>query len=96
MKVSKKNQSLVDLAGSFGLQATFHRAFDQVDDPFEALDQLIQMGFDRLLTSGLKDKAIDGLELISAMHQRIWVENSNYGGQWCESGECPVTVEDRN
>jgi copper homeostasis protein len=71
MKVSQKNQRLVVLARSFGLQATFHRAFDQVEDPFEALDQLIQMGFDRLLTSGLKDKAIDGLELISAMHQKF-------------------------
>jgi copper homeostasis protein len=71
MKVSKKNQSLADLACSLGLQATFHRAFDQVEDPFIALDQLIQMGFDRLLTSGLKDKAIDGLELISAMHQKF-------------------------
>jgi len=70
-EISEKNQGLVDVARSLGLQATFHRAFDQVGDPFEALEQLVQMGFDRLLTSGLKDKAIDGLELINDMQQKF-------------------------
>lgn len=68
-KVSRKNQELLDLAHSLGLQATFHRAFDQVKDPFQALDQLVEMGFDRLLTSGLEHRAIDGLKLIHTMQQ---------------------------
>ena len=38
-------------------------------DPFKTLDQLVEMGFDRLLTSGLKDRAIDGLELIKSMQR---------------------------
>lgn len=66
-EISGVNGELLELAHSFGLQATFHRAFDQVRDPFKTLDQLVEMGFDRLLTSGLKDRAIDGLELIKSM-----------------------------
>ena len=68
-EVSGVNRELLDLAHSFGLQATFHRAFDQVTDPLKTLGQLVEMGFDRLLTSGLKDRAIDGLELIKTMQR---------------------------
>ncbi len=68
-EVSGVNRQLLDLAHSYGLQATFHRAFDQVTDPLKTLGQLVEMGFDRLLTSGLKDRAIDGLELIKTMQQ---------------------------
>ena len=46
------------------LSFTFHRAFDCVPNPQEALDKLIQLKVDRILTSGQKDKAIDGLELL--------------------------------
>jgi copper homeostasis protein len=35
-----------------GLDLTFHRAFDVLPDPFAALDQLIDLGFRRVLTSG--------------------------------------------
>ncbi len=68
-EVSGVNRQLLDLAHSFGLQATFHRAFDQVNDPLKTLEQLVELGFDRLLTSGLKDRAIDGLDLITTMQQ---------------------------
>lgn len=68
-EVSIQNQALVDLAKSLGLQATFHRAFDQVNDPFKALDRLMELGFDRLLTSGGQDRAIDGLEQIRTMQR---------------------------
>ena len=68
-EMSPMNRELLELAHSFELQATFHRAFDQVKDPLRTLEQLVEMGFDRLLTSGLKDRAIDGLELIKSMQQ---------------------------
>ena len=35
-----------------GRKATFHRAFDCTRDPYEAIETLIDLGFDRLLTSG--------------------------------------------
>jgi len=64
LEVSKKNEILLNLAHSLGLQVTFHRAFDQTAEPMKAMDRLVQMGFDRLLTSGLHNKAIEGLDLL--------------------------------
>jgi copper homeostasis protein len=40
---------------------TFHRAFDMVRDPAQAIEVLIRLGVDRLLTSGQRATAIEGL-----------------------------------
>ena len=45
-------------------QAVFHRAFDVTPDPFRALDELIDLGITRVLTSGQQNAAPDGAELI--------------------------------
>jgi len=58
-------RQLIDLA--YPLEATFHRAFDRVADPFEALENIIQLGFERILTSGLKPKAIESLRLLEEL-----------------------------
>ncbi len=63
----KQNKKLLELAKSCGLETTFHRAFDCCENPFVALEQLIELGFDRLLTSGLQDTAIEGIDLITAL-----------------------------
>ena len=47
-----------------------HRCFDVVPDPFEALDQLIDLGFTRLLTSGQRAFASDGAPLIRKLVDR--------------------------
>ena len=49
------------------LQVTFHRAFDMVADPFRALDQLISLGVNRILTSGQEKSALEGSELIAQL-----------------------------
>ena len=46
------------------LQVTFHRAFDHVADPFRALDDIAVCGCRRILTSGLKATAPEGLDTI--------------------------------
>lgn len=56
---------LKQLAGS--MQVTFHRAFDRVNDPFAALEQIIQLGCHRILTSGLKPTAIEGADLLQQL-----------------------------
>lgn len=58
------NKDLLDLSKSLGLETTFHRAFDVCENPYQVLDQLIELGFDRLLTSGQAETAIGGIELI--------------------------------
>ncbi len=49
------------------MQVTFHRAFDCCRDPFEALEAIIGLGCDRLLTSGMKDTAAEGVETIAKL-----------------------------
>lgn len=56
------------LAGTAEL--TFHRAFDTLDDLDEALDQLIDLGVDRLLTSGGASRATEGLDVIGRLVAR--------------------------
>ncbi|MBK9389778.1 MAG: copper homeostasis protein CutC [Bacteroidetes bacterium] len=46
------------------MSVTFHRAFDMCADPFRSIEDIISTGSDRLLTSGQKNKATDGAELI--------------------------------
>ncbi|MEM1326593.1 MAG: copper homeostasis protein CutC [Bacteroidota bacterium] len=46
------------------LPFTFHRAFDRCTDPIVALEQLIELGVDRILTSGQQASAVDGKTLI--------------------------------
>jgi len=52
------------------LPVTFHRAFDMTRDPFEALDALIGLGIDRVLTSGQEATVVEGLELIAELVRR--------------------------
>lgn len=52
------------------LSVTFHRAFDLVRDPFEALDTLMALGVDRVLTSGGAATAVEGLETLAALAWR--------------------------
>ncbi|MHB1864342.1 MAG: copper homeostasis protein CutC [Gemmatimonadaceae bacterium] len=52
------------------LSTTFHRAFDLVRDPFEALDTLVALGVDRVLTSGGAPTAAEGLETLAALAWR--------------------------
>jgi copper homeostasis protein len=47
-----------------GRQTVFHRAFDVTPDSLKALDQLIDLGFTRVLTSGQQETAPEGIELI--------------------------------
>src|ERR1700744_1052729 len=47
-----RNKELVDMAKSKGLGVTFHRAFDMVADQNKALEDIIELGCERILTSG--------------------------------------------
>lgn len=51
------------------LSVTFHRAFDVCRDPFTALEQLIEAGCDRILTSGQQRNAVEGTPLIAELVQ---------------------------
>jgi len=52
------------------LSVTFHRAFDLARDPFEALDALVSLGVNRVLTSGQAPTAPEGAALIARLVRR--------------------------
>ena len=63
----KRNRELIEL--SKPMSFTFHRAFDVVPKPKESLLQLINLGANRLLSSGQKEKAEDGIDLLSELQK---------------------------
>jgi len=63
-----RTSELIDLA--YPLEATFHRAFDRCKDPFIALEELIEIGCQRILTSGQKPTVSEGVELIAELNKK--------------------------
>ena len=61
--------SLVDLVRP--MSVTFHRAFDFVRQPDAALDALLELGVDRVLTSGGAPTAAEGVASIAALVRRV-------------------------
>jgi copper homeostasis protein len=61
----KRCSQLVELAYPLGV--TFHRAFDRVNNPSQALEDIIEIGCERILTSGLQPTALDAAELIASL-----------------------------
>lgn len=59
---------LIDAAGD--MEVTFHRAFDYVKDQGVALEALIELGVDRVLTSGGAPTALEGAETLAALVQQ--------------------------
>ena len=52
---------------SKNIEFTFHRAFDVVIDPYKTLVDLEAVGVTRILSSGQKSKAIDGIQLLKEL-----------------------------
>jgi copper homeostasis protein len=61
----KRCKELVDIA--YPMKVTFHRAFDRTNNPFKAMEDIISIGCERILTSGQKNLAIDGEELLNKL-----------------------------
>lgn len=53
-----------------GVELTCHRAIDVARDPLEVMEGLIDLGFVRILSSGQKDKALDGIDVLAEMVER--------------------------
>lgn len=61
----ERTARLVELARP--CEVTFHRAIDMAADPFAALGVLIELGVDRVLTSGQEESVLEGAPVISQM-----------------------------
>lgn len=62
------NKRLIELARP--MSVTFHRAFDRTANPLQALEDIISLGCDRILTSGQQPKAIEGTSLLAELRQK--------------------------
>jgi len=89
----------LDMVGEIhdaGAKAVFHRAFDLTPDPFAAMETLVGLGVDRVLTSGQRAYAPEGADLIAELQCRFGddveilpgagVNASNARGLVCETG----------
>jgi copper homeostasis protein len=65
---AERTQQLLSLARP--LAVTFHRAFDMTRDPYSALERLIELGVDRVLTSGQEPTVWEGVDLIADLVRR--------------------------
>ncbi len=63
------NRRLVELARP--MSVTFHRAFDRTADPMKALEDIISLGCNRILTSGQQPKAIDGISQLAQLEKKL-------------------------
>ena len=74
------------------LPVTFHMAFDEVDDKFTAMDQLVELGVSHILTKGGPNRAVDNLDtlenLVKYANKRIIVMPG--GGVTKENAELVV------
>lgn len=64
----KALSKLCEAAGGMG--KTLHRVMDTLANPLNALDQIIDLGFDQVLTSGGKPSVHQGIDLLASLHNR--------------------------
>jgi copper homeostasis protein len=61
---------LTAIARQYGMGVTFHRAFDRSSDLFQAIEDIIALGCDRILTSGGYATAIEGADIIRQLIEK--------------------------
>jgi len=61
----EQNSALIELAKPF--PCTFHRAFDEVADYEQALEDVISCGFSTILTSGTHSNVVDGIDVLKKL-----------------------------
>ena len=63
-----RTAELIDTAYPLGV--TFHRAFDRCRDPYEVMEELIEAGCERILTSGQRPSVVDGVGLVAELNKK--------------------------
>ena len=65
-----RTSEIVKIAKRYSMGVTFHRAFDRCADLFQGLEDVINLGCERILTSGGQLSAIDGADVIAQLIQK--------------------------
>jgi copper homeostasis protein len=67
---TKRCSELVQIAKNQNMEVTFHRAFDHCRDLFISMEDIIGIGCDRILTSGGRNTAIEGVDTIMQLVEK--------------------------
>ncbi len=63
-------RELVRVAHNYSMGVTFHRAFDRSADLFQSLEDIIDLGCERILTSGGRNTAVEGISIIKHLVEK--------------------------
>ena len=85
---------MIDIIKEYQGEVVFHRAFDCVADPYASIELLIHLGVDRILTSGLKPKAMDGKELIKDLQNKYGNQIEILAGSGINASNARKMMED--
>ena len=66
---TERCREIIEIVGD--REVVFHRAFDVVPDPWRAVDKLIELGFDRILTKGQGNRIEAGMELLQEIIEYV-------------------------
>ncbi len=86
-----RTKSLVELAAP--MEITFHRAFDRCNDPIKGLEDLIQAGCKRILTSGQVPNVVDAMPLIKKLIEKAAGRIIILPGSGVRSNNCKQIVQ---
>lgn len=89
-----QNERLISIIHEYGKEAVFHRAFDCTEDPYQSMEILIDMGVDRVLTSGLKAKAAEGAALLKELQAMYGDRIEILAGSGINAGNARKLMED--
>lgn len=87
-----RTKILVDLAAP--MEITFHRAFDRCNDPIKGLEDIIQTGCKRVLTSGQLPNVEDALPLIKMLNEKAEGRIIILPGSGVRSNNCKQIVQE--
>lgn len=63
----ERNIELVEIARKYNMSCTYHRAIDRTENIIDAMEDIINIGFDRILTSGGAKNVTEGKEILKQM-----------------------------
>lgn len=89
----ERTGKFTDLIRSYGKEAVFHRAFDCVRNPYESVELLISLHVDRVLTSGLRETAQEGIGMLAELKKRYGHEIQILAGGGVNTGNAGHIME---
>lgn len=90
----EQNKKMIDIIKQYGKEAVFHRAFDCSKNPYETIELLINLGVDRILTSGLQPKAEAGIALLKDLQKQYGNEIELLAGSGVNSTNAKKIIEE--